>query len=320
MRRVLLLACIPCLIVLAAAWAALVQPFVMPRASHPPDVDPQRLAHHVRYLSVDLHPRSDSAMGHLDRAADYVEAMLRESGGTVVTQGMEVGSRRFRNLVARFGPDHGAPLVIGAHYDSHGSETPGADDNASGVAGLLELARLLGRHPPSQPVELVAFTLEEPPYFRSEDMGSAHHARSLRAQGREPRLMLALEMIGRFSDRPGSQDYPVAGMSGLYGDRGDFIAIVGRLERFAQMRAVKAAMAGATSLPVRSINAPVALEGVDFSDHLSYWQLGMPALMVTDTAFLRNHDYHGAGDTWDKLDYRRMAQVVQAVYAVTAAP
>ena len=312
---------------LAAAWFVVTQPGVMSIVSQPPPVDADRLKAHVRRLSVDLHPRVAGASGRLDAAAAYVADELRACGAVVSVQEFAVGAARHRNLVARFGPADGAPLVIGAHYDSHdgahdggeGDSTPGADDNASGVAGLLELARLLARDPPPRPVELVAYTLEEPPYFRSADMGSAVHALSLRAAGREPRLMLALEMIGTFSGEPGSQRYPVAGMSALYGDRGDFIAVVGRLESFSLTREVKAVMAGATALHVQSINAPTALQGIDFSDHLSYWALGMPALMVTDTAFLRNRHYHEAGDSWEKLDYRRMAQVVQGVWAVARA-
>jgi Zn-dependent M28 family amino/carboxypeptidase len=133
---------------------------------------------------------------------------------------------------------------------------------------------------------------------------------------RDIKLMLSLEMIGYFDDRPGSQSYPVPGMAHLYSDRGDFIAVVGRLGGFGATRRVKALMSGATDLPVHSINAPQRLQGIDFSDHLSYWNEGFPALMITDTAFLRNRSYHQAGDTYDKLDYRRMAKVVQAVYAI----
>ena len=137
------------------------------------------------------------------------------------------------------------------------------------------------------------------------------------AAKREVRLMLSLEMIGTFSDDPNSQDYPIPGMAHLYSDRGDFIAIVGKFGDFDATRKAKALMAGASDLPVFSINAPPLLQGIDFSDHLSYWNAGFPALMITDTAFLRNHQYHRAGDTYEKLDYRRMAKVVQAVYALS---
>lgn len=163
----------------------------------------------------------------------------------------------------------------------------------------------------------MAYTLEEPPYFRTEQMGSFRHARELKEAGKHVEFMLALEMIGYFSDKPGSQTFPVSGMSYLYTDRGDFIGLVANLTNFGLTRRIKSAMAGATTLPVRSINGPANLPGIDFSDHLNYWREGFPAFMVTDTALMRNPNYHLPGDTFDKLDYTRMAIVVQGVYAVT---
>jgi Zn-dependent M28 family amino/carboxypeptidase len=188
------------------------------------------------------------------------------------------------------------------------------------VAGLIELALALAAQPPARPVELVAYTLEEPPFFRSAAMGSMQHARALHEAGTEVALMISLEMIGTFSDAPGSQRYPVPGLSLIYPDQGNFIAIVSRVQDIAATRALKASMRGATPLPVRSINAPPALVGVDFSDHLSYWTHGYPAVMVTDTAFYRNEHYHQPTDTADRLDYRRMAQVVEGVAAFALRP
>lgn len=308
------------------------QPFVTPLASTPPEVDPVRLEEHVSYLSKDLYPRSYEQSRNVELAAAYIQRALEASGGEVSLQEVLVRESRYQNVIARFGPSTGPLLVVGAHYDSHGNRdagarfplghspethTPGADDNASGIAGLLELARLLGRSPPQRAVELVAYTLEEPPHFRTEHMGSAWHASSLKQADREIELMLSLEMIGYFSDEAQSQHYPLPILSFLYSDRGNFIALVGKLSDFGAIRKLKAAMAGATSLPVYSINAPPAVQGVDFSDHLSYWNEGMPAIMVTDTAFMRNKNYHTAGDTFDRLDYHRMAKVVQGVYAFT---
>lgn len=304
--------------VLIAAWAVLTQPFVRPRPIVPPAVDAQRLEAHVRMLSETLHPRSADHPEKLDAAASYIATQLKSVGAAPVDQPYDVDGRTYRNIVARFGPAEGALMVIGAHYDSHGhSLTPGADDNASGVAGLIELARLLAASPPPRPVELVAYTLEEPPHFRQASMGSARHARSLKAAGRDVECMISLEMIGTFSDAAGSQRYPLPGLGLIYPERGDFIAIVGRLQDTAATRRLKAAMRGASDLPVHSINATAAIPGVDFSDHLNYWAEGMTALMVTDTAFQRNLHYHQAGDTAEKLDYRRMAQVVQGVFAAT---
>lgn len=322
-----------CAISLALGLLALVtQPFVSPIVSQPPAVDPARLEAHVKHLSVDLYPRSYDRFRKLDSAAEYIAQSFRAAGAQVSVQDVVVQEATYKNIRARFGPPDGPLLVVGAHYDSHGdanagarhakgfsleTHTPGADDNASGTAGLLELAQLLGRQPQSKPIELVAYTLEEPPHFRTDDMGSVRHARALADQRREVRMMLSLEMIGHFSDSPGSQRYPLPGMSQLYSERGDFVALVGKLSDFGATRTIKALMAGASALPVHSINAPPLIPGIDFSDHASYWSEGFPALMVTDTAFFRNGNYHQAGDTYDKLDYKRMAQVVQSVYAIT---
>lgn len=304
---------------ISALIALVSQPLVTPVPSTPPSVDPARLEAHVKKLSVDCYPRSFEHPAKLERTAAYIAEQFKEAGALVSVQDVVVDAEHYKNVVARFGPARGRLLVIGAHYDSHG-QTPGADDNASGIAGLLELAHLLGRSGPGRPVELVAYTLEEPPHFRTPHMGSAWHARALKAEGRDVELMLSLEMIGYFSDRPGSQAYPLAAMKLGYPDRGNFIALVGRFGDFGLSRSVKAAMAGASELPVYSLNAPGIVQGVDFSDHRSYWAQGYPALMVTDTAFMRNPNYHGAEDTFDKLDYKRMAMVVQAVYAVAKGP
>ena len=296
--------------------ATVVQPLAGAEAFTPPAVDPARLREHVRTLSVDFYPRNHRRIDQLGASADYIEAQMKAAGAVVVRQEVRVDGVAYHNVIARFGPKEGALLVLGAHYDSAGA-TPGADDNASGVAGLLELARLLASAPQARPIELVAYTLEEPPHFRSKNMGSVWHARQLAAAGREVRLMLSLEMIGYFSDAPGSQRYSIPAMTYLYGDRGDFIALVGQYADFGATRKAKSLMAGASDLPVYSINAPRSMQGIDYSDHRSYWAQGYPALMVTDTAFLRNANYHKAGDTHDKLDYARMAKVVQAVYALS---
>jgi Zn-dependent M28 family amino/carboxypeptidase len=303
--------------VIAGVVAVVTQPFVRPVASDPPPIDTARLEVHVKHLSADLHPRSYDQLRNTERTAQYIFDQLKASGAAVGSQDVIAGKTTYRNIVARFGPASGPLIVVGAHYDAHVG-TPGADDNASGVAGLIELAGLLGRNPPHRSIELVAYALEEPPFFRTDSMGSAWHARALRSANREVQLMLSLEMIGYFSDTPASQLYPFPGMSHLYSDRGDFIALVAKMRGFGVMRRVKALMTGATRLPVYSINAPALLvAGIDFSDQLNYWNAGYPALMITDTAFLRNPNYHGAGDTYEKLDYRRMAQVVQAVFVVT---
>ena len=305
-------------IALAILWALVTQPAVIPVSSSSTAVDSHQLEQHVRALSEQFHPRSADRPRMLDRAANYVRANLAQSGASISEQLYDADDIKARNIIARFGPAEGARVVIGAHYDSH-HDTPGADDNASGVAGLIELARLLAKASLKRPVELVAYTLEEPPYFRTMEMGSAQHARALKLKNVPVRLMISLEMLGYFSDTEGSQKYPVSALDLIYPSRGNFIGVIGRFNDMAATRRVKAAMLGATNLPVVSMNAPPMLTGVDFSDHLNYWDEGYPALMITDTSFFRNPHYHQRTDTHDKLDYRRMAQVVQGVYAAILA-
>lgn len=310
-KRLAWIAVVPALTIGAVLWVA--QPLPGKPAPQPAHAaSPERLRTDVERLAGTYRQRHHGQPEVLDRAARFIGAEFAAAGGRVEMQVYEVGGFTYANVIARFGPDAGRPIIVGAHYDVE-EHTPGADDNASGVAGLLEIARLLGKAPPTVPVELVAYTLEEPPHFRTEHMGSRHHAARLAEAGVSPRLTIVLEMIGYFDDRPGSQTFPVPLMDMIYPDSGSFIAVVGNFTGAAETRRVKAAMTAATPLPVWSINAPSWLPGVDFSDHASYWRLGMPAVMVTDTAFYRNGRYHQGDDTPDTLDYRRMAQVVSGV-------
>lgn len=311
------------------------QPWVRPQpASDLPEISSERLALTVKRLSVDRYPRSADHPERLQQAADDIAAALRATGAEVEIQAVPVEESTNSNIVARFGPRDGPVRVIGAHYDSHGhahegakhargyslaTHTPGADDNASGVAALIELAHLLQQRPPRQAVELVAYTLEEPPHFRTAAMGSAHHARRLATSKRPVSWVLVLEMIGYFDERPGSQSYPLPLMSTLYPDRGNFIGLVGAMDHPLATRRLKSVLSGASDLPVVSINAPRLLPGIDFSDHASYWDEGFSAWMLTDTAFYRNPHYHQGTDTIDTLDFDRMAKVVRMVYALAVA-
>lgn len=266
-------------------------------------------------LEADVHFLVDSAGGRnpanadkLDAAADYIATELRACSDRFAEQTYPIGRVECRNLIARFGPENGSRLVVGAHYDVFG-DLPGADDNASGVAGLLELARLLVDHPPAVPVELVAFSTEEPPHFGSEDMGSAVHARSLRENGTDLLGMICLEMIGYYCERQPSPHWLIGS---LYPKKGDFITVVGRRNDRALVGHVKAAMKGAGGVRVCSFTGPPIL-GADLSDHRNYWINGYSAVMITDTAYVRNPHYHSETDLPDTLDYDRMATVVDGV-------
>ena len=276
--------------------------------------DPRRLEAHVRRLCEEFFPRDAFHPANLDRAAAWIGEELGRTRARVVDQPFLAQGRTYRNVVGSFGQEAGERVVVGAHYDACG-ELPGADDNASGVACLIELSRLLAAESLSCRVDLVAFTLEEPPFFAA---GSAVHARSIRQSGARVRAMLSLEMLGCYSDESGSQHYPFPPLRLFYPGRGNFLALAGRLADLRLLRRLKNSMRAATRLPVEAIAAPRGLFGIDLSDNVSYWEQGYPAVMVTDTAFFRNARYHGADDTPDTLDYAAMAEVVRGLCQAVA--
>lgn len=281
--------------------------------------DPARLREHVEALATRFQPRSAAHPANLDRAAAWVEQAFRAAGAQEVEAQVYPAFRaKYRNVIARFGPDTPERLVVGAHYDAAGDD-PGADDDASGVAGLIEIARMLAAQPPPMRVELAAYTLEEPPGFATEAMGSVVHARSLKEADVRVRLMMSLEMLGAFSDVPGSQSVPVGMKREALPITGDFIAIVGRSGHAGMVSEIAAAMRYASAVPVQTLVAARDTPGVDLSDHRSFWDLDYPAVMVTDTAFFRNPRYHTPEDTPDTLDYPRMAEVVEGVHCVVQA-
>ncbi|WP_309399683.1 M28 family peptidase [Cerasicoccus maritimus] len=297
-----------------AVWFILSQPTFASQSPATVTADAAKLRAHVEKLAVEFHPRNYEQMDNLNRCADYIAQHFKDAGGRVTEQTLDVNGRIYRNVSAFFGPKTGARWIVGAHYDSC-EDTPGADDNASGVAGLLELARMLGSNPPSYAVELVTWPLEEPPFFSTSNMGSARHAESLDQAKHPVRGMIALEMIGYYRDDFGSQDYPSPMLTAIYPNTGNFLAVIGNWEQRDFVQQVKTGMKGATDLPIESIAAPPTIPGIDFSDHRNYWPLGIPAVMVTDTAFYRNPHYHELTDTPDTLDYDRMAKAVTAVYS-----
>jgi hypothetical protein len=303
-------------VVLVWTYVGTTLPFCPPGPPSAVQVDPARLRGHVEKVSIDFAPRNYKRIWNLDKCADYISGHFTQAGGRVVEQTYSLptyAKGTYRNVVATFGPEDGPLIVVGGHYDAF-QDVPGADDNGSAVAGLIELAYLLGKADLQQRVELVAFTLEEPPFFRTGNMGSARYAYGLKKNGTEVEAMICLEMIGYFSDEPGSQDFPSYLLKWFYPDCGNFIALIGLNEYRGLHRKVKGAMRGATDLPVHAMCAAKGTPGIDFSDHRNFWIQGYPAIMVTDTAFLRNRRYHAAGDTADRLDYDRMSKVVAGVY------
>ena len=261
-----------------------------------------RLRRHVTVLAA------DERNADLERAARYIESALRERGVAVESDWFVSGGRKVRNLQTP-GP---ATIVVGAHYDSV-PRSPGANDNASGVAVVIELAAMLAKEQPQ--IRFVAFANEEPPYFRGREMGSWHAARRSRERGEDLRAMLSLEMLGYYRDEPGSQRYP-APLGFFYPDRANFIGFVGDLGARELVHRAIAAFRRHAAFPSEGVSAPALIRGVDWSDHWSYRKHGYPAIMVTDTAFNRYPHYHLPSDTAEKLDYARMARVTLGLAAV----
>lgn len=285
-------------------------------SAQPAATDTARLGRHLRYLTSRQPARSAAHPAVLDSVAAYLARHLQAAGGRVARQPVLADGTTYQNVIASFGPEAGPRLIIGAHYDVCG-EQPGADDNGTGTAALLELARLLGQAKTlPQRIDLVAYTLEEPPYFRTPHMGSYVHAASLKAAKVSVTGMVALEMLGYYDDRPGSQRYPVGALKLIYGSRGNYVTVAqkfGGSGRWGRRLARRyRAVAG---LPVRRFKAPAWLPGIDFSDHLNYWHFGYPALLLTDTAFYRNAHYHEQTDTLDLLSLLRLALAVDALRA-----
>jgi len=274
---------------------------------------PERLAAHVRALSHEIGNRDMFDWPRLERAAAYVTAQLTHADYAVQRQEYDLGDRRPANLIATLAGDGARQelIVVGAHYDSCGN--PGADDNASGVAGLLELARVLRAERLPRTVELVAFVNEEPPFFQTSQMGSWHYVQQAVSRKRPIQAALILEMIGYYSIQPRSQRYPP--LFGLfYPNRGEYLGIVSSLRHLPLARRIAHSFRRGSPLPAHWVAAPSFVSGVDWSDQWAFWRAGYPAVMLTDTAFLRNPHYHAPTDTWDTLDYPRMAQVVEGLH------
>jgi hypothetical protein len=312
----------------------------LPTSSPPPSLAAD-LQSHVAQLSGQRSYRDDDTYAALEKAAGYIEGELRKIQASAPRavlreQRYFARGRCYRNLelelpgVERSGrPAHSAAfenVIIGAHYDADGCESdgvnPGADDNASGVAALIELARMLASDAHPRTLRFVAFSTEEPPFFQTDEMGSVIYARSARARGMVIPAMLALESIGYYDDTPGSQHYPL-GLGRLltrrygYPDRGNFIAFVADRRSRPLVQCALDTYDG--DVPAEGVVAWRALPGVGWSDHWSFWRSGYPALMVTDTAPMRNPCYHAGCDRPGLLDYQRMADVVIGLRATIRA-
>jgi hypothetical protein len=306
-----------------------------------------RIGAHIERLAGEIGERNVFRPDALAAARDYIEACFAEAGYAVRRQTYDVNGLPCSNLEATLpaaGDPHGAAhgaagdadaaggaggtgdapaggpmLLLGAHYDSvRGS--PGANDNGSGVAALIEVARILAAAPerPRLAVRFVAFVNEEPPFFWTRRQGSVVYARAARRRGDDIRLMIALETMGCYFDTPGSQRYPPL-FRHFYPDRGNFLAVLSDLRWLRQARRVARALRRASDLPIEHAGLPRFFPGVAWSDHWSFWKQRYPAVMLTDTAFHRYAQYHTARDTPDKVNVAELARATAAVCAATPA-
>ena len=277
-----------------------------------------RLRQHVEVLARTIGERNVWQYPRLQRAAEYIELQLRNHGYATRRQTYDVSRLPVSNVEGTLpgGTRASEIVVLGAHYDSV-TGCPGANDNATGVAAMLELARRFATRPQSRTVRFVAFVNEEPPFFMTGQMGSVVYAGEARRKGDDIRAMLSLETIGYYSNAAGSQRYP-GRLGMLYPHVGNFVGFVANLGSARLLFRARRAFRHHTRFPLQSAAVPAAIPGVGWSDHWAFWQAGYPAMMVTDTAPFRYPWYHTPDDTPDKIDYDRLAQVVDGLEHVAA--
>ncbi len=308
---------------IGAAWLVMVR---MPGASFegapPPLTNAEQILRaqlraDVQKLAGEIGSRNLARPPSLPAAADFIADSFRAAGLSPRRQSYEVAGKLCQNIEVQIAGASPAILVIGAHYDSVPG-SPGANDNASGVAALLALARAVAASPvpPAYTLRLVAFANEEAGYFQTEAMGSWVYAHACRARGDQIAGMISLETVGYFSRQPASQHYPVPGLNLFYPSAGDFIAFVSNVSSRALLREVLGRFREHATLPSQGAALPASIPGVGWSDQWAFWEHGFPALMITDTAPFRYPHYHRSTDTPEQLDYEAMARLVSALEKV----
>jgi len=268
------------------------------------------LTAHLKYLSVTLGERSLHRPGNLKKAEDFVFRAFQEMGYAPRRQTFTCQGREVSNVIAG-DQAPGGYYILGAHFDTVAG-TPGADDNASGVAVLLEVARLARKLKPPKPWTFIGFTTEEPPAFLTPHMGSRVYAKQARKNREQILGMLCLEMVGYYRQEPGSQELPFPLRLMGYPTTGNFLGLISDRPSRGLMERLEAALKQGCRLPTVTLSVPLGgqiLPETRLSDHANFWDEGFPAVMLTDTAYLRNPHYHGPGDVMANLDLEAMTEL-----------
>jgi hypothetical protein len=288
------------------------------RIMQPVSISAEKLKSHVETLAGTIGERNVFRTNQLRAAQAYIEAGWRSQGYEITRHAYKAHDVECVNIeVMRRGTDKPNEIILlGAHYDSVAG-SPGANDNGSAVASLLELSRVFAKEGPKCTVRFVAFVNEEPPFFETGEMGSEVYAKMARARGDDIRAMISLETMGYFSDVPGSQKYPPL-FSLFYPNRGNFIAFVSDLKSRSLLHKSVGAFRAHSDFPIECCSTFGRIPGVDWSDHASFWRAGYRAFMVTDTAPFRYPHYHTAEDTPDKVNYEKLAHVTEGLCGVVA--
>jgi Zn-dependent M28 family amino/carboxypeptidase len=278
----------------------------------------KRIYDDVDFLTSIIPARNYANKSSLDKAAAYIyEHLSMLKPDKVEYQEFDPGNgQRYKNISALFQGQTQDRIIIGAHYDVCGDQ-PGADDNASAVAGMLETARILNTYREvnklKHTLEFVGYCLEEPPFFATQGMGSAVHAKKIHEDKIPLKLMICYEMIGYFSDEPYSQTFPHPSLEALFPNTGNFIVVAGNSSQKKVAEMLSARMKNHCQVPVYPVAFDTTNGLADLSDHRNYWRYGYNAVMINDTSFLRNPHYHLKSDTIDKLDFQKMGEVINGV-------
>lgn len=274
-----------------------------------------RLYKDVEFLTTIRPFRNYLNLESLKTTREYIQRELERAGYTTENQSWIAANMEYTNVIASYNPHKSKRLIVGAHYDVFGDQ-PGADDNASAVAGLLETARLIAETKPDidYRIDFVAYCLEEPPFFGSENMGSYIHAKSLHDNKVDVLGMICYEMIGFFSDEPNSQTYPAHEMASTYPSVANFIIVVGIEKHSGFSNRIHSLMTQNKNSNTEIVNFPTPDGLAGMSDQRNYWKFGYNALMINDTSFIRNPHYHQMSDTIETLDFDKMTEVINSTF------